>query len=106
MASSRSKELSDLHRLFSSVRTEKEAEMLLTDMLTPGELRSLTKRWQELELLANGTKQREVSKKLKISISKVTRGSRVLRHGTGGAWVFFRRLGEKAKKRERRGERR
>ena len=94
-----SKELRDLYRLFSSVRNEKEAEMLLTDMLTPGELRSLTKRWQELELLANGTKQREVSKKLKISISKVTRGSLVLRHGTGGAWLFLKRLGKIRKER-------
>ena len=94
-----SKHLRDLYQLFSSVRTEKEAEMLLTDMLTPGELRSLTKRWQELQLLANGMTQREVSQKLKISISKVTRGSRVLRHGTGGAWLFLKRLGKIRKER-------
>ncbi len=94
MSSHTSPELRDLHRLFSAIRSEKEAEMLLEDMLTPGELRSLTKRWLELQELANGTKQRDVAKKLKISISKVTRGSRVLRHGTGGAWLFLRRLGK------------
>ena len=68
--------------------------MLLRDMLTPAELRSLAKRWEELQLLARGMKQREVAKKLKISISKVTRGSRVLRDGSGGAWLFLRRLGK------------
>ena len=83
-----------LYKLFSAIRSEKEARMLLTDMLTPAELRSLAKRWEELQLLARGMKQREVAKKLKISISKVTRGSRVLRDGSGGAWLFLRRLGK------------
>ena len=83
-----------LYKLFSAIRSEKEARMLLTDMLTPAELRSLAKRWEELSLLARGVKQRDVAKKLKISISKVTRGSRVLRDGSGGAWLFLRRLGK------------
>lgn len=66
--------------------------MLLMDLLTPAEIRSLTKRWLELQELARGTSQREVAKKLKVSISKITRGSRVLKHGTGGAWLFLKRL--------------
>ena len=82
----------DLFALFAAIRSPREAEVLLTDLLTPAEIASLAKRWQELQELARGVKQREVAKKLKISISKVTRGSRVLRHGTGGAWIFLKRL--------------
>jgi len=84
----------ELFRLFSVIRSAREAQMLLTDLLTPAEIRSLTKRWLELQELARGVSQREVVKKLHVSISKVTRGSRVLRHGTGGAWLFLKRLGK------------
>ncbi|MEK7137635.1 MAG: Trp family transcriptional regulator, partial [Patescibacteria group bacterium] len=66
---------------------------LLTDLLTPKELGSLAKRWELLKELARGTQQRVVAKKLKLSISKITRGSRVLRHGTGAAWMFLKRMG-------------
>ena len=84
----------DLYELFASIRDEKEAEMLLKDMLTPAELESMSKRWWELQELVNGTTHREVAKKLNISISKVTRGSRVLGHGSGGAKLFLKRLGK------------
>jgi Trp operon repressor len=87
-----SKRFQDLCTLFASIRNEKEAGMLLRDILTPAELRSLVKRWWELQELANGVRHREVAKKLHVSISKVTRGSGVLRNGTGGAWLFLKRL--------------
>lgn len=82
----------DLWKLISSIRNPKEAKLLLTDMLTPAEIQSLCKRWYELQLLANGTPHRSVAKLCGISISKVTRGARVLSSGTGGAWMFLKRL--------------
>lgn len=85
--------LQELFRLFSVIRNPREAELLLTDLLTPKELGSIAKRWELLKELARGTQQRSVSKKLKLSISKITRGSRVLRHGTGASLVFLKRLG-------------
>jgi Trp operon repressor len=86
----------DLWRLVASIRSPKEAELLLTDLLTHAEIRSLSKRWYELQLLAMSVPQREVAKKCGISISKVTRGSKVLSLGTGGAWTLLKRL-KKAK---------
>ncbi len=83
----------ELFRLFSLIKNPREAEALLTDLLTPKELGSLAKRWELLKELARGTQQRVVAKKLKLSISKITRGSRVLRHGTGAAWMFLKRMG-------------
>lgn len=85
--------LQELFRLFSVIKHPREAELLLTDLLTPRELGSLAKRWELLRELAHGTRQRAVAKKLKLSISKITRGSRVLRHGTGASLVFLKRLG-------------
>jgi TrpR family transcriptional regulator, trp operon repressor len=89
---SSNKRLQDLYELFASIKNKKEAEQLLKDMLTPKEIQTVAKRWWELQELAKGESQREIAKKLKISISKVTRGSQVLKEGSGGAWLFLKRL--------------
>ena len=86
------KHLKDLCKLFSSVKTEKEAQMLLEDILTPQELASVTERWQLVQELHKGTSQREIAKKLGISISKITRGSNALQRGKGGFSYFLKRL--------------
>lgn len=85
----------DLYQLFASIESPKEAQLLLEDILTPQELDSVAERWQEIQLLAKGVTQREVAKKLNISISKVTRGSRMLQYGTGGFRHFLKKLGKK-----------
>lgn len=87
----------DLHVLFASVKKKKEAKMLLEDILTPQELRSVAERWRLVQALASGMKQRDINKKLNISISKITRGSRMLKDGSGGFGLFLKRLKKKVK---------
>lgn len=82
----------DLYALFSSINGEKEAKMLLEDMLTPQELASLAERWQLIQELHKGTPQRTIANKLGISISKITRGSRMLQYGSGGFGYFLKKL--------------
>jgi TrpR family trp operon transcriptional repressor len=86
------KHLEDLYGLFAAVRSKEEAEKLLLDILTPQELDSLAERWQLIQELAAGKPQREIAKKLKVSISKITRGSRMLQYGSGGFQLFLKRL--------------
>jgi TrpR family transcriptional regulator, trp operon repressor len=86
-----SKAYQELCELFASIKSAKEADLLLEDILTPQEIASLTERWQLLRLLEAGLPQRDIAKKLGISISKVTRGSRVLQFGTGGVVQFLKR---------------
>ncbi|MBU0458639.1 trp operon repressor [Patescibacteria group bacterium] len=86
--------LSDLYKLFASVETEREAEKLLKDILTPQELASVAERWQLVQKLDSGEPQRKISKDLKISISKITRGSRMLKYGGGGFKYFLKKLGK------------
>ena len=86
------KHVRDLYELFASVQEEKEAKMLLEDILTPQELASLAERWQLIQELHKGTPQREIAKKLDISISKITRGSRMLQFGSGGFAYFLKKL--------------
>lgn len=83
--------LKDLHTLFASIKSEKEAELLLNDILTPQELASVAERWQLIQELAKGTPQRAIAKKLKVSISKITRGSRMLQYGEGGFGLFLKK---------------
>lgn len=86
------KHLKDLQQLFASVRTPQEAEMLLNDILTPQELESVAERWQLIQALASGKPQREIAHDLKLSISKITRGSRMLKYGSGGFGHFLKKL--------------
>jgi len=54
----------------------------LKDLLTPAELDDVVLRLQIIKMLRAGTPQREIAKKLGISIAKVTRGSRALQETT------------------------
>ena len=65
--------------------------MLLNDILTPQELESVAERWQLIQALASGKPQREIAHDLKLSISKITRGSRMLKYGSGGFGLFLRK---------------
>ena len=87
-----SSHMREIYRLFASVKNEKEVEMLLKDILTPQELFSVAERWQLIQELAKGTPQRDIAKKLGLSISKITRGSRMLQEGTGGFGIFLKRM--------------
>ncbi len=89
------KHLQQLYALFASIKGEKEAELLLTDILTPQELESLAERWQLVRALDAGVPQREIAEKLGISISKVTRGSSALKFGKGGFAHFLKKLRSK-----------
>ncbi len=52
--------------------------MLMEDLFTPAEINAVAMRWQVIKELKKGTSQREIADKLKVSISKITRGSREL----------------------------
>ena len=89
-----------LYELFTSVRGKAEAELLLKDILTPAELDSIAERWQLIQALHGGMTQRDISKKLNVSISKITRGSHMLKRGDGGFAYFLKKLRSGKKKKE------
>ena len=82
----------NLYQLFASIQSEKEAKMLLEDLLTPQEVASLAERWRLIQELNKGTPQRDIAQKLGVSISKITRGSRMLQYGSGGFKHFLKKL--------------
>lgn len=82
----------ELVDLLLAVKSRKEMQDLLEDLLTPQELESLTERWQIVQLLLQGKTQRKVAKILGISVAKATRGSRVIQYGKGAFEKFAKRL--------------
>lgn len=61
----------------------KELQQILEDLLTPAEVKDIEERIAIVEHLLMGEPQRTVAKKLKVSISKVSRGSLLLHTGKG-----------------------
>jgi len=51
----------------------------LRDILTPNELRELCQRWRIVVMLAAGLPQRTIARTLRVSLCKITRGSRELK---------------------------
>jgi TrpR family trp operon transcriptional repressor len=76
--------IQDLAAVFSRIKNEEMAENILRNILTPKELEEISKRLQIFKMLKAGTSQREIAKKLKVSIGTVSRGSRELQYGPPG----------------------
>lgn len=78
-------------------RDQKTLDAFLRDLLTPTEYREMIIRWQIVKLLATGSNQRDAAFDLKVGISTVTRGARMLANPTGGFNQALDKLGIKRK---------
>lgn len=65
--------------VLASIESPEEMSVFLKELLTPGEVRDITLRWRLLERLAEGVTQRKIAEELRISLCKITRGSRILK---------------------------
>ena len=70
----------DLIHMFTSIKNKEEMTALFQDLFTPAELKDFTLRWHLLNDLYKHTPQRIIAKELKISLCKITRGSRILKN--------------------------
>ncbi len=69
----------ELIELFANTKDRKEMEMLFKEIFTPSEIDTLTMRWQLLKDLYDGKTQRKIAATHKISLCKITRGSKLLK---------------------------
>lgn len=67
-----------------SIKDTGLAEAFLANILTPAELEEISKRLQIVKLLLKGVSQRDVAKKINVSMGTVSRGSRELKYGENG----------------------
>jgi TrpR family trp operon transcriptional repressor len=68
-----------ISKLVKNLHTEAEIESFFKELLTESEIETLSKRWRILDLLAQGSTQRDIAKELKVSLCKVTRGAKILK---------------------------
>ena len=54
-------------------------EKFFREILTPKEVRDLSSRWELAKLLEDGVSQREIARRLHLSLCKITRGARLLK---------------------------
>ncbi|HLG19682.1 MAG TPA: Trp family transcriptional regulator [Bdellovibrionota bacterium] len=81
-----------LAKILMAPRNENEMIAFIEDLFSPGERQDLLERWRLVGLLLQGIPQRDVSEKLGVSLSKVSRGSRVVQYGRGAFAQVWTRL--------------
>ncbi len=79
---SSTKELIDI---FTGTDNPRDMETLFQEIFTPAEISTLTLRWQLLKDLYAGKTQRKIAAEHKISLCKITRGSKILK--TKGSYL-------------------
>ena len=62
-------------------RHKDDLDGFLEDMMTPQEIEVLDERIKIMHALAAGKTQREIAEELELSITTVSRGSRILQYG-------------------------
>ena len=79
-----SRGVTDLTQAIVKIKDLKLAEDFLRNILTPKELDEIALRLQIVKMLKKGIAQREIAKKLGVSIGTISRGSRELQYGPPG----------------------
>ena len=73
------KNIRELSKGLAEIRDHEHIEAFLHCLLTPAEIGDIAARWALVKSLENKIPQREIAKRLGISLCKITRGARELR---------------------------
>ena len=71
--------IEEITNFILKLNSKEEAQAFLKEMLSEAEMSALSKRWRILSMLAEGRTQRDIVNELKVSLCKVTRGSKLLK---------------------------
>lgn len=69
----------ELIRAFVSITDEESMRKFFREIFTPAEIHDFSLRWQLMKMLKQGVPQRKIASRLRISLCKITRGSKVLK---------------------------
>jgi TrpR family trp operon transcriptional repressor len=65
--------------IFTEITDKKTMTRLFGEIFTPAEVQDVALRWRLMKMLHEGIPQREIARRLGISLCKITRGSRILK---------------------------
>ncbi len=71
--------LPEIARVLAKTGDPALLERFFREILTPREVRDISSRWELVKLLERGVSQREIARRLRLSLCKITRGSRELK---------------------------
>jgi len=74
--------MTSLHKVievFTEVSDATTMKRLFEEVFTPAEIQDVALRWRLMTMLHDGISQRQIASELKISLCKITRGSKVLK---------------------------
>ncbi len=83
MKKSHEKTFDELINLFVNINTKKDMENLFQELFTEKEREDITLRLQLMKELHQGKTQRSIAEKHRISLCKITRGSKLLKKEDG-----------------------
>jgi len=69
----------DLISIFAKTTSVHDMKRLFNDIFTPNEQKDFILRWQLMNELYQGVPQRKIASEHKISLCKITRGSKILK---------------------------
>jgi len=69
----------ELLKVFTEITDPREMDTFFREIFTPRELKDLALRWQLLKELYEGLPQRSIAARHRISLCKITRGSKLLK---------------------------
>lgn len=73
----------DLLDVFARVESRQDMKALFEDMFTDAEIKDFTIRWKLMNDLYQHVSQRSIASELRISLCRITRGSRMLKKKDG-----------------------
>ncbi|AQQ71192.1 Trp operon repressor [Limihaloglobus sulfuriphilus] len=69
----------DLLEIIAEMDDPAELGKFFQELFTKSEIEKFKKRWKLIKLIDQGMPQREIAKKMRISLCKITRGSKILK---------------------------
>ena len=91
MNRNKNNEIYELTSFFNKMETKDEVVNFMIEILTESELETLSKRWRILNMLVEGRTQRDIAQELKVSLCKVTRGSKILKNSKSIAAKYLKK---------------
>lgn len=73
-------EKSELIEIFSKIDDPETMEKFFSEIFTPKEIKDLALRWELIKMIDEKIPQREIAKRLHISLCKITRGAKIVKN--------------------------